>query len=538
MAAGILLSRTIGLVRDAAIASYLGAGAHADVFRAALRGPNVLQNLLGEGTISAAFIPAYTRLVHEGREEDAGRLAGAILGLLIAVAAALSALGVLFARPIVAVLTPGFLLDDPGGVDRYALAVEAVRIVFPMTGVLVVSAWALGVLNSHRRFFLSYAAPVLWNAAILAALVAAARSWLPLEFAGGDPRDRLLIAACLGALAGALLQLLVQLGPVLRLLRGFRISVSTRVAGVRDVLRAVGPAIAGRGVAQLSSWIDLVLASWLAAGAVAVLGWAQTLYLLPISLFGMSVAAAELPELARARDSAEALAARTRAGLAQMGFLVIPTALGYIAFGVPFVEAVYRRGAFGESDAWLVALALGAYSLGLLATTWSRLLQNAFYALGETAPPARIAALRMGLAALLSVPLMLALDRVPLTSVAGFLADTGSATLGATGLALASAVGAWMELLLLRARLRQRLPALSLPVERAARLVALASFAGLPAGALWWLAAGAHPTLRGLSVVGAYAVCYLLMAWVAKVPEARAWLDIVRRRGGSPPAAG
>ncbi|MES1211433.1 MAG: lipid II flippase MurJ, partial [Acidobacteriota bacterium] len=145
---GILASRLIGFVRERVYAHYLGVGPHMDVLRVAFRAPNVIQNLLGEGTLSAAFIPIYARMVEEGRREDAGRFAGAIFGILLATAAGLSLLGMLLARPLVAVLSAGFLRDT-GPIDRYELAVTAARIVFPMTGLLVLSVWALGVLNSH-----------------------------------------------------------------------------------------------------------------------------------------------------------------------------------------------------------------------------------------------------------------------------------------------------------------------------------------------------------------------------------------------------
>ena len=156
VAGGILLSRILGLLRERTVAYFFGVGAHADVFQVAFKSPNLLQNLLGEGTISAAFIPIYSRLIEEERHEAAARFAGAIFGLLLAAAGGVTLLGVVFAEPIVTVLAPGFL-DDAARVaagdlplNRFDLAVRAVRIIFPMAGVLVLSAWALGVLNSHR----------------------------------------------------------------------------------------------------------------------------------------------------------------------------------------------------------------------------------------------------------------------------------------------------------------------------------------------------------------------------------------------------
>jgi len=148
VAAGIFLSRIAGLVRERVIATYFGTGLHADVLGAGLRMPNVLQNLLGEGTLSASFIPVYSELLGQGRTKEAGRVAGAMFGLLLAVAGTIALLGILLAPLLVDVFLPGF--ED----RRRELMIEIVRILFPMTGVLVLSAWALGILNSHRHFFL------------------------------------------------------------------------------------------------------------------------------------------------------------------------------------------------------------------------------------------------------------------------------------------------------------------------------------------------------------------------------------------------
>ena len=304
---GIFSSRIVGLVRERVLATYFGTGLHADVFSAGLRLPNVLQNLLGEGTLSASFIPAYSALLGQGRTQEAGRVAGAAFALLLGVAGAVSLLGVLLAPLLVSVFTPGF----EGA--RRELLIAVVRILFPMTGVLVLSAWALGILNSHRKFFLPYFAPVLWNAAIIGTLVA---------FGSRLDLDALVVAAAWGALLGGALQFAVQLPAVLRLDREIRFSTGRNEPAFKDAVRKAGPAIMGRGVVQLSGYLDLVLASLLAVGAVARLRYAQTLYLLPISLFAMSVAAAALPDLARDRDGAVgALRERTVAAATARGVL-------------------------------------------------------------------------------------------------------------------------------------------------------------------------------------------------------------------------
>lgn len=535
VAAGIFSSRIMGLLRDRAIAHYFGLGAHADAFRIALRAPNILQNLLGEGTISAAFIPIYSRLIEEGREREAGRFAGAIFGLLLAAAAVFSLLGVAFARQIVTVTVWGFLSDaaevaaGTQAVDRFALAVAAVRIVFPMTGVLVLSAWALGVLNSHRRFFLPYFAPVFWNAAIIAGVWLAAGGLLPMGTLAG--REKLFFAACFGALAGGLLQFFVQLPLVFRLMKGFRVSFSTRIPGVREALGAALPVIAGRGVYQLSAYLDMFMASMLAVGAVAALGWAQTLYILPVSLFGMSVAAAELPELARQGSGTldQAFRERLSSSLRQMSFLIVPTVLGYLVFGFLLVGALYRSrgGSFSVADNWLVYLVLGAYTLGLVATTWSRLMQNAFYAFRDTKTPARIAVLRVSVSALLALGLMFWFDGYSLEALG---IDQGNEVLrlGALGLAIAASVGAWVELATLRLRLRRRVESFHLPLEAAFRMAGLALVSALPAVLLWSLLPSLHVALTALCVLLLYGGSYLGLAKLFHFSELESWLSRVR----------
>ena len=559
--AGILLSRLSGLAREQTVAFFFGVGPHADALTAALRVPNALQNLLGEGALSAAFIPIYSRLLEADRREEAGRFAGAIFGLLLATAAGLALCGILLARPLVALLAPGFLADagamaaGRAVVDRFALAVGAVRVLFPMTGCLVLSVWALGVLNSHRRFFLPYFAPVLWNSAMITALLLAGHAagvW-PAASPGGQGaeaaaghllaapalRDRLLAAFCWGALAGGLLQFLVQLPLVARVMRGFRFSFSTRVPGVREALAAWGPVVAGRGVVQLAGYVDLFLATLLATGAAGADRYAQMLYILPISLFGMSVAAAELPELSRLRGeaAAPALLARVHRALGAVAFLNVPTVVGYLAFGYLVVGAVYRRGSFGGADNGLVYLALCGYSTGILATTSSRLLQNTFYALGDTRTPAKIAAQRVGAAALVALPLMFWLDRFPVPPAFGAQPPGQHLFLGVLGLSLASGAGAWLELVRLRAALRRRLSAFELPWRDELRILLLALAAAAPAALLWRLL---PPSLSGLikavPVLLTYGVLYLVAGALAGRPElaeAAARIGLRRRRGSS-----
>jgi len=544
VALGILSSRSFGFLRESVLAFFFGAGPHADVFRIALRGPNLLQNLLGEQTLSASFIPIYSRMVGAGKEEAAGRFAGAILGLLMAVASLVALLGVLLAEPIVAILAPGYLGDAArvatglAEVDRYRLAVTAVRIVFPMTAVLVLSAWSLGVLNSHRRFFLAYFAPVLWNTSIILALwLAAYTGW---QIWGGPEnalqetafRSRLLIAACVGALVGGVLQFAVQLPLVFRLLRGFRLSFSTRVEGVSKALGAFGPLAAGRGAVQLSGYFDLVLASFLVPGAIAALGWAQILYLLPIALFGVSVAAAELPELSLRVAPAEqaALGQRLDASIRQMAFLTVPTVIGYFFLGFFIVGGLFRRGNFGLQDNWLVYLVLAAYSLGLLASSTSRLLNNVFYALGQTKTPARVAVERVVLSALLGGVSMVWLDRVPVSRFAGPAAGGTELYMGAVGLAMGASVGALFELWRLLVALDRQEFGIRLPVESVGRMLATAIVTVIPVALMMMFMSSLPMLVRAIIALIVYGGLYLSTSRLAGLPELDYWLGSLKNR--------
>lgn len=534
VALGILASRVLGLIRWSLMARYFGSGAHADVLRAAFQAPNALQNLLGEGTMSAAFIPVYSKMIEEGRPEAAGRFAGSILGLLTAVVCVGVLLGIWLAHPICSILMRGFVGDAAEvaaglrEVDRLLLAVDMVRLAFPMAGILVLSSWALGVLNSHRRFLMPYFAPILWNVTIIGSLLGVGSV---IGFTPGENVDsilpetltRLLTAVFLGGVIGGLMQFLIQLPSVAFVIKGFRLGLSTRVDGVRQALAAVGPALAGRGVAQLSAYVDILLATLLVEGAVASIGYAQVLYILPISLFGLSVAAAELPELTRiGAGSFSRMAERIRAGLRQGLFLAVPTALGYIALGYAIIGAIYRGGLFGIDDNWLTYFILATYSLGLLATVSSRLLQNGFWALGDTRTPARMALVRAIIALVVAIPAMFALDQLPVSQITG--AGSSMLYFGAVGLAAGSAVAAWVEWLFLGRALKRRLGEAFIPWRAVGEMILIVMVALVPSFVLWSITQNWSPIWSGITVIALFAATYLILANLRGRPELKAWL--------------
>ena len=453
--AGILLSRLSGLIRELIFAGLLGTRVAADAFKAALQIPGLLQNILGEGTLSASFIPAYSRLI-DGQENDdePGLVAGTIVTLLGLVTSVIVIIGILAARPMTKVLLP--LLPD----ETFDLTVNLVRIMWAGLGFIVLSSWCLGVLNAHRKFFLSFAAPILWNAAqIVFALLAWAQGWSDASVAK---------AAAWGVLVGGALQFLVQIPVVMRVSPSIRLGVKRGSKAVREIVSKFFPAVMGRGVIQFSGFLDLFLAGFLATGAFTALSLAQIIYMLPIGLFVMSIISADLPEFSRDRDDISAMTTRFITSSERIGFYLIFSSIAFITMGEPLVDFLFERGKFTSEDTLYIWIVLAAYSLGLYATGMSRLYQNLCYSFGDVKGPARLAGLRVLVAGFVGFLLMFQLDRVaidgnsirrigdfpsfsPLPEFARAL-DTTPQPLGALGLALGSSLGAWIEYFLLKRR--------------------------------------------------------------------------------------
>jgi putative peptidoglycan lipid II flippase len=502
--AGIFLSRIAGLVRERATAHYLGNSVANGVFRAALRIPNFLQNLLGEGVLSGSFIPVYAQLRAQGRHEEASLVARAVGTLLALVASLIALIGIVAAEPLTDILVPGY------DAELRELTVSIVRILFPGTAVLVMSAWCLGVLNSHGKFFLSYVSPVLWNIAMIVTAIVAGR-----ELYGFD--DKIAIWLGWGAVIGSAAQFLVQLPVVLRLLRSARPSLAINHEGVRSTVRNFVPIFIGRGSVQISAFIDVMLASFLGPVIVSAMGYAQILYVLPVSLFGMAVSAAELPAMSSATGDdaarAEHLHKRLRGALRNVVFLVVPSAIAFATIGNSIVALLFKTGRFTAQDTEIVWLILAGSAIGLVPATQTRLFGSAFYALHEPKWPLRAALVRVAISAIAGYVVAL-----PLRHALGY-----SPAWGAFGLTTASAFAGWVEFFLLHRWLGKRIGAVALPTQ----LLLGAIGAALVAGALGY-AAGVYVHL--FAAIPVFGVVYLAIMAVARVPETTAITRRLRRR--------
>ncbi len=533
VAAGILLSRVTGLVREKVFAHYFGNSDVAGVFRAAVRIPNFLQNMLGEGVLSASFIPVYARLVAQGDEKLAGRVAGVVAALLTVVVVILIALGVIFAPALLFLIAPGF----KGEVRE--LTIVVVRVLFPGVGLLVLYAWCLGVLNSHHKFFLAYVAPVLMNLTMIATLFIFGHRMSDQSF---------VVTVAWGFVLGAAVQLGILVPFVFKYAKYLRFVIDTTLEPVREVLRNFTPVLIGRGVVQLSAYLDSLLASLLGTAAVAALSYAQIIYLLPISLFGMSVAAAELPQMSSATGSDEEVKAILRArmdrGLRQIAFFVVPSVAAFILIGKVIVAALYQGGRFGADDTRYVWYILIGSTVGLLAATLGRLYSSAFYALRDTKTPLKYAMIRValtgGLGYLFALPLRpllieaLKFGHVPLPLIGG-----SDKPLGVIALTATAGIAGWLEFALLRRSLAKRIGGVPMARSYLAKLWTSAIAAGVAAAAFNWyviIRIGSHlprflPDIRdGLIVCGVFGIVYFAVAMAAGVPEAKATLSRFARR--------
>jgi putative peptidoglycan lipid II flippase len=497
---GILISRIIGLIRQRIFAHYFGTSAAGDAFSAAFRIPNFLQNIFGEGALSASFIPVYAKLLAQDDEEKATHVANAVLGLLALITSVVVLVGVLATPYLIDFIAPGF-----EGETR-ELTIRLVRILFPGAGLLVLSAWCLGVLNSHHRFFISYTAPVAWNLAIIASLIA---------YGGRVDQFPLAAVVAWASVIGSALQFGIQLPTVLKLVRPLRPVIDTTSSHVKTVVTRFFPVFMSRGVIQISAFVDAILASFLPVGAVVALTYAQSLYTLPVSLFGMSVSAAELPAMSRAvgttQEVAQVLRQRLNAGLRRISFFIVPSAVAFLALGDVIAAVLYQTGQFKQDAARYVWGILAGSSLGLLASTMGRLYSSTYYALHDTRTPLLYAVIHVALATVLGY--FSAIQLPPTIGIAP--------KWGVVGLTASASLAAWIEFVLLRRSLNRRIGQTGLPFPYISKLWA----AGVVAAAAGWgcklLIGPRHPVPVAILVLGVYGLVYFALTSLVGIAEAR-----------------
>ena len=504
-----LLSRIFGYIRDMVLASFFGAGMAADAFIAAFRIPNLLRRLFGEGSLSIAFVPVFTEAMVNGDREDALRLAGSSLKLLLICLSMVTIAGIVAAPAIIQLVAPGFT-DPP---EKMALSVTLTRIMFPYVICIGLVALCMGILNVMGHFAAPAIAPVLLNLAMIGAVTAVSRF--------SDSQTVQVVGLASGVLVGGALQLFLQLPFLVK--GGVRF---WRRSGLwHPRMKTIGllmlPTIFGAAVYQINILVGTLLASLLTEGSVSYLYYADRLVQFPLGIFAHAAATAVLPSLSRQAAGHNHVGMGETFGYAMslVLFLTLPAMVGLIVLREPIVALLFQRGAFDGLTTQLTAEALLYYALGLWAFAAVRIVVSTFYAMQDTRTPVKTATVSVVANMLLGIALMGPMKHC--------------------GLALATTLASTINLALLVAVLRKKLGAIRWRLIFASCFKTLVASGIMAAFVLLAMrmfltgavASGGWRLLTGLCVaIGGGVVVYCVGAWLLNIPEWRKMTELVKRR--------
>jgi putative peptidoglycan lipid II flippase len=506
-----MVSRVTGLARDALLARAFGAGATLDAFNFAFQVPNLFRRLFGEGALTASFLPVYARL---DRDDPAAAraFAGVMLALVGIALAGLTIVGelVLFA----------LLETDPAG----AFGLRLLMVMLPYMPLVCLVAFVGAMLQTHGRFGASAASPIILNLCIIAAAFSGSEWWSRLGLGDAPPERAAIERVAWSVILAGALQLAVNLWS----LRHHRVRVHLRVRGsaqhLREVLRKSLPMLLGLGIFQVNTFIDGLVASWrttvgptilgqefpLEEGSLTFLSYAQRLYEFPLGVFGVAIATAIFPALARESNDPARFVGTLRRGLRLSFFIGFPASVGLVLVREPLAAMVYQGGRFGPDDVRQVAFVLAMYAPAIWAYAMQQLATRAFYAVGDTSTPVRISVWMV----FLNFALNMTLIWTPL---------------GVGGLALSTAACAVIQLAIMVRAMNRRMGGPGMPIVDAvtrgafartvAATAAMAAATGLasiafPPGGTWLLAVGETLVLAGIGAVSFTAASRLL-----KMPE-------------------
>jgi putative peptidoglycan lipid II flippase len=373
-----MLSRILGFVRDSINASLFGAGPVSDAYFVAFRIPNLLRDLLAEGALSSAFIPAFTKARAQKGDGEAWRISALMLNALIFILALLVIIGELFAPYLVALLAPGFKSRP----DQFQLTILLTRWLFPFIAFMAMGALFMGMHNARKRFLLPALAPATMNAV----MILTGLGICPLF--GNDPKNQI-IGWALGSLAGGLLQFIVQVPDAFK--QGFRILLKWpfKDPAILKILGLMLPAAFALSITHINQVINTMFASGLAPGTVSYLYYGQRLMHLPLGVFGVAIATAALPSIAlhHAQGDHRLLGQTLRSALRMSLFITLPAMAGLIALSGPINSLLFQWGRFSPQDAQAVAWASMAYSLGIASASWVKVLTPCFYVFEDSKTP-------------------------------------------------------------------------------------------------------------------------------------------------------
>jgi putative peptidoglycan lipid II flippase len=395
-----LTSRVLGLVREQVMAYFFGASNAVDAFNVAFRVPNLVRDLFAEGAMSAAFVPTFTRTVAQEGRDAAFRLGHSVVTAVLVSTAIFAVLGMVFADPLVRRLAADYALV-PGKIE---LTVLLTRTMMPFLMLVATAAVAMGMLNSLDRFFVPALAPAVFNVCSILTTIAL----LPILGRMGVPT---ILAMAVGVLAGGVGQVAIQ-WPALRR-EGYRYQpmLDLEARGLRDVLLLMGPGTLGLAATQVNVFVNTWLATSEGTGAVSWLNYAFRLMYLPLGLFGVSIATASIPRIARraAANDRDGLRQTISTGVSMMLALTVPATLGLVVLARPIVALLFERGHFTPADTAATAGALMCYAIGLSGYSIVKVATPTFYAIGRSRVPVVVSAAAIALNIVLNLMLVRAL---------------------------------------------------------------------------------------------------------------------------------
>jgi putative peptidoglycan lipid II flippase len=495
-----MMSRVLGLGRDAVFAALFGAGPAMDAYNVAVRIPNLLRDLFAEGAMSAAFVPTFTRRLTTEGKVSAWRLGNHVVNALVVVTGTLVLLGILFAEPLVRIFTSAQFEQSPG---QLALTIQLARIMLPALTVIALAAALMGMLHSLRHYFVPALSPAMFNVVTIASAFAV----VPLMPAFGlEP----IVGIAIGTLLGGVAQLALQVPTLYREGFRYRPRLDWRDEGLRRVLLLMGPGTMGLSATQINIFVNTLLATGAGIGAVSWLNYAFRLMYLPIGVFGVSIATVVLPAVSRHIAEGDHGRVRTTIadGLSLMFMLNMPATIGLIVLATPIVRVIFERGQFSAADTAATAAALQFYALGLLAYSVVRIVSPTFYALGRSRTPVIVSVMTVGVNAVLNVTLV--------------------GVLGFRGLALGTSIAAVFNAVTLLVLLRRHLGGLDEKrlAGSLARIAAAAAVMGVAAVlAEGWLAVslpGASLVRQILRLAATISVSLAVLAgasWLLRIRE-------------------
>ena len=498
-----LTSRVLGFVRDMVVALIFGAGPVTDAFFVAFRIPNMLRRLLAEGALATAVVPVFAEYNVTRTRDEFIRMLRAVLAMALVALTVTTALGILTAPWLVRAIAPGFASDA----GQAALAVRLTRVMFPYLILVGVAALGMGALQAHGRFFAAALGPALLNVGMIAAVLLLA------------PRvDPPILALAIGVLVGGIAQIAVQTPSLGRC--GLLVSPSKelRHPALGRIVRLLLPAVFGLAAVQVTVFINTLLASFLAPGSISFLYYADRVMEFPLGVFGIALASASLPAMSRqaAAGDARGVAGTLNFTLRLALFVALPASVGLVMLRTPIIRVLFERGQFTAEDTAATAQALAGYAVGLVGFSVARIAAQAFYAMGEAGVAVKLGLVSVAANVVAAIALM--------------------SPLAHTGLAVASSIGAYVNVTLLLVAARRRFGGIGGRVLVRSALRTLAACAPLAAwcGVLAWFWPGRAPrsmeTTWLVAAVAGGGALYWLAAILLAAPEREALLGILPGR--------